>query len=199
MNRTVIDVSGLPKFAFHHRSIVWWGTMGIIAIEGMMFALIITNYLYLKGRAPQWPPGVFAPGLFWGTLNTVVLIVSALPNHFAKLAAERMDLRKVRLWMSIALVLALAFNVIRIYEFQSLNVWWDENAYGSVVWTLLGFHTVHILTDFFDSSVLLLLFFTGPLSESHFVDVSENSMYWYFVVISWLPIYALIYIAPRIA
>jgi cytochrome c oxidase subunit III len=199
MTRAVIDVSALPKFAFHHRSIVWWGTMGIIAIEGMMFALMMTNYLYLKGRSPQWPPGQFSPDLFWGTVNTVVMLASAIPNHLTKLAAERMDLRKVRLWMSLALLLALAFNIIRIFEFQSLNVWWDENAYGSVVWTLLGFHTVHILTDFLDSAFLLVLFVTGPMTESHFVDVSENSMYWYFVVVSWLPIYALIYLAPRLS
>lgn len=78
-------------------------------------------------------------------------------------------------------------------------MWWDTNAYGSVTWTLLGFHTVHILTDFLDSAVLAVLMFTGPLQEKRFVDVSENAMYWYFVVASWLPIYALIYFAPRVA
>jgi heme/copper-type cytochrome/quinol oxidase subunit 3 len=29
--------------------------------------------------------------------------------------------------------------------------------------------------------------------------VAENSMYWYFVVLSWIPIYAVIYIAPRVS
>ena len=29
-----------------------------------------------------------------------------------------------------------------------------------------------------------------------FVDVSENALYWYFVVWSWLPIYAVVYGAP---
>ena len=199
MKRAVLDVSHLPGFAFHHRSIVWWGTMGIIVIEGMMFALLITSYLYLKGRSPQWPPGVFAPDPLWGTVNLLLLLASALPNHLAKRAAERLDLRGIRLWMSIALGVALAFNVVRIFEFQSLNVWYDENAYGSIVWMLLGFHTAHILTDFLDSSVLLVLMFVGPIEESHFVDVAENSMYWYFVVISWLPIYAVIYLVPRFA
>jgi heme/copper-type cytochrome/quinol oxidase subunit 3 len=39
--------------------------------------------------------------------------------------------------------------------------------------------------------------FTGPLEGKRFVDVSENAMYWYFVVLSWLPIYAVAYWAPR--
>ena len=199
MRRAAIDVERLPPFAFHHRSIVWWGTMGMIAIEGTMFAMLITSYLYLKGRAPHWPPGHFPPDLFWGTLNTVVLLASAIPNQLTKTAAEHLQLRRVRFWLALALGFGLVFNVIRIFEFQSLNVWWDENAYGSIVWTLLGFHTVHILTDFVDSAVLLVLLFIGPIEESHLVDVSENSLYWYFVVLSWLPIYAVIYLAPRIS
>jgi heme/copper-type cytochrome/quinol oxidase subunit 3 len=195
----VINVAPLPRVAFGHRSILWWATMGIIAIEGTMFALVIVSYLYIKGRNPHWAPGVFPPALLWGTVNTIVLLASAVPNQMAKKSAEKMDLPGVQLWMIVCLAFAVAFNVIRIFEFKSLNVWWDTNAYGSVAWTLLGFHTVHIFTDFLDSAVLAVLMFTGPLEEKRFVDVSENSMYWYFVVISWLPIYALIYFAPRLA
>ena len=199
MSRDVIDVGRLPAYAFGQRSLIWWGTMGMIAIEGTMFAMLIAAYLYLKGRAPHWPPGQFPPALLWGTLNLFLMIASGVPNHLAKRAAEARQLRKTRLWMAVALSVALAFNVVRVFEFRALNVWWDENAYGSVVWTLLGFHTFHIITDFFDSLVLLALLFIGPIEESHFVDVADNAMYWYFVVVSWIPIYAVIYIAPRIS
>ncbi len=195
----VINVEKMPRFAFGHRSVLWWSTMGLLVIEGMAFALVITSYLYIKGRNPHWAPGVFPPDLRWGSLNTLVLLVSCVPNHLAKKAAEKLDLRGVRLWMVVCIVLAAVFNVIRVFEFRHLNVWWDTNAYGSVVWTLLGFHTVHIVTDFIDTVVLAVIMFVGPLEERRFVDVSENAFYWYFVVISWLPIYALIYFAPRVA
>jgi cytochrome c oxidase subunit I+III len=173
--------------------------MGIIAIEGTMFALVITNYLYLKGREPHWPPGVFPPDLVWGTLNTVLLLASLVPNQLAKSSAEALDLSRTRLWLVVGILFAIGFNLLRIWEFRSLNVWWDTNAYGSVVWTLLGFHTVHVLTDLLDTVVITVLLFTGPLEEKRFVDVSENSMYWYFVVLAWLPIYVVIYLAPRVA
>jgi heme/copper-type cytochrome/quinol oxidase subunit 3 len=199
MSRTAVDVSRLPGFAFHHRNLIWWGTAGLIAIEGSAFALMIVTYLYLKGRSPQWPPGHFPPAIFWGTVNTVVLLLSGAPNHLAKRAAERLDLRKVWLWMGVSLLFAAAFNIIRIFEFQSLNVWWDDNAYGSVVWMLLGLHTTHILTDFVDTAALFVLMLVGPIAEARFVDVSENAMYWWFVVLSWLPIYAVIYLVPRFA
>jgi heme/copper-type cytochrome/quinol oxidase subunit 3 len=197
MTPAVVDVSRLPQFGFHHRSLLWWGTMAMIAIEGTVFALTIMSYLYLKGRTPQWPPSHFPPYAFWGTVNTVVLLLSALPNQLAKRAAERLDLRGIWLWMGIALAFGVAFNIIRIFEFQSLNVWWDENAYGSVVWLLLGLHTTHTLTDVIDTAVLYVLMIVGPIGESRFVDVSENALYWWFVVLSWLPIYAVIYFVPR--
>ena len=86
---------------------------------------------------------------------------------------------------------------MRGFEFTTLNVRWDTNAYGSVVWLLLGLHTTHLITDTVDTVVLAVLFFTGPLEGKRFVDVSENALYWYFVVVSWLPIYAVIYWVPR--
>lgn len=193
-----LDVSALPTYAFGHRSLMWWATMGMIAIEGMAFALAISSYLYLKGRMPHWPEGAPPPGMFWGTVNVVILVVSAWPNLLAQKAAERFDLGGVRVWMAVALVFALAFNIVRFLEFRQLDVRWDTNAYGSVTWFLLGLHTVHVLTDFLDSTVLAAVMFCGRLDENRFVDVSENAMYWNFVVVSWLPIYAVIYLAPRI-
>ena len=75
---------------------------------------------------------------------------------------------------------------------------WDRDAYGSIVWLLLGLHTTHIVTDFLDSAVLTVLMFIGPIEEKRFVDVEENAVYWYFVVLAWLPIYGVIYWAPRL-
>ena len=33
-----IDVSGLPDYAFGHRSRLWWGTAGFIVIDSTAFA-----------------------------------------------------------------------------------------------------------------------------------------------------------------
>jgi cytochrome c oxidase subunit I+III len=199
MKPRAIDVSQLPEYAFGHRNIMWWGGASLMVIEGMMFALLFVSYLYLKGRSPEWPPGYFAPALFWGTLNTAILLASAVPNQLAKKAAERMDLRALRLWLGIVIGFAVVFSIIRVFEFRALNVWWDSNAYGSIVWLLLAFHTTHLITDLLDSVAFEVLLFTGPLKPPHFVDAAENSLYWDYVVITWLPVYAFIYLAPRLA
>jgi cytochrome c oxidase subunit I+III len=195
--RAALDVSPLPTYAFGHRSVLWWGTISMIAIEAMAFALVISGYLYLKGRMPHWPDGVPNPGLFWGTVNLVIMLVSAVPNELTKRAAERFDRGAVKLWIVISALFALAFTIIRFFEFSTLNVRWDTNAYGSITWVLLGFHTVHVLTDLLDTGVLAAIMFAGPVDEHRFVDVSENAFYYYFVILTWLPIYGVLYLAPR--
>jgi heme/copper-type cytochrome/quinol oxidase subunit 3 len=194
-----LDVATLPPGAFGSRSIVWWGTLGMMLIEGTAFALAIGSYFFLRTRMPSWPPdGVAPPSLVWGTVNTLVLLVSLIPNELAKRAGERIDLRAVRLWLFVCLAFGVAFNAVRVLEFLSLNVLWNHDSYGSIVWLLLGLHTTHIATDVADTGVLTALMCIGPIEERRFVDVSENSMYWYFVVLTWLPIYAVIYWAPRL-
>jgi heme/copper-type cytochrome/quinol oxidase subunit 3 len=177
---------------------MWWGTLGIVLIEGAAFALAIGAYFYLRTRMPAWPPdGVAPPALLWGSVNTALLIASAIPNELTKRAAERVDLRGVRVWLVVCLAFAVGFNVVRVFEFRALNVLWNSDAYGSIVWLLLGLHTTHIVTDFLDSTVLTALMLFGPVEERRFVDVEENAVYWYFVVAAWLPIYGVIYWAPR--
>lgn len=194
---TSLDVAGLPSYAFSHRSLMWWGTLGLMAIESTVFALTVMAYFYLRSHSATWPMTADPPDLLWGTLNTAIMLASLVPNHFAKRAGERQDLVGVRVWLWLGILFGVAFLVVRAYEFAGLNVRWDSSAYGSVVWMLLGLHTTHLVTDVFDSIVLGVLFFTGPLQGKRYTDVSENAFYWYFVVFSWLPIYLVIYWGAR--
>jgi heme/copper-type cytochrome/quinol oxidase subunit 3 len=192
-----LDVGELPTVVFGHRSLMWWGTLGMMAIEGTVFGLAIMAYFYLRSHQDTWPISSRPPDLLWGTLNTGVMLASFLPAHLAKKAAERLDLRGVRVWLLASVVFGVVFAVVRGFEFAALNTRWDSSAYGSVVWLLLGLHTTHIVTDLIDTVVLAVLFFTGPLDGKRYVDVSENSFYWYFVVATWIPIYLVIYWGAR--
>jgi heme/copper-type cytochrome/quinol oxidase subunit 3 len=194
-----LDVRELPTIVFSHRSLMWWGTLGMMAIEATVFALAVMAYFYLRSHSATWPLSAMPPDLFWGTLNTVVMLASFVPAHLAKKEAEALRLRGVRLWLVVGVLFGVVFTGLRVMEFAALNCRWDSSAYGSVVWLLLGLHTTHIVTDLVDTAVLAVLFFTGPLDGKRFVDVSENSFYWYFVVGTWLPIYLVIYWGARAA
>ena len=195
--RPVIDVSRLPHTGFGASSLVWWGTFGLIAIEGTMFAILIACYFYLRTRVSDWPPGIDNPKLLPGTINLLIFILSGFPNQWIKKVAQKLDLRATRIGLLIISAVAVINLLIRVFEFPALQCWWDSNAYGSVVWTLLGLHTLHLFTDSFDTWVLTVLMFIGPVQRKRFMDASENSDYWWFVVLTWIPIYLVIYWAPR--
>jgi cytochrome c oxidase subunit III len=195
--RAELDVSRLPTYAFGHHSLMWWGTLGMILIEATVFLMAIVTYFYLRELTPEWPPAGAPPALLFGTINTLVLLLSAIPNQWTKHVAEKQDLRKVRIGLVTCLAFSAVFLIVRALEFGALNTRWDQNAYGSAVYALMVLHTIHLITDVIDSIVLAVLMFTGPLEGRRFVDVSENALYWWFVVGSWLPIYATVYLAPR--
>jgi cytochrome c oxidase subunit III len=121
-----------------------------------------------------------------------------IPNEMARRAAGRLDLQAVRRSLLWCMAFSLAFLAVRALEFTALNCEWDDDAYGSAVWMMMGLHTLHLVTDTWDSAVLAVLMYTGPVDGKRFVDVSENAVYWYFVVGSWLPIYATVYFGARI-
>lgn len=197
--RPVLDVAPLPDYGFGPRMLMWWGTLGFVTLEGMAFALAIGAYLFLAYHGQEWPIAAAPPNPVPATLLTLLLLFSLVPNALLKRRAERQDMPSVRLWLLIMCLLGLAPLAVRAFEFANLNVRWDANAYGSILWTMLGLHTAHLLTDVVDTLVLTVLMFTRHgHSGTRFSDVTDNCFYWSFVVLSWLPIYALVYWAPRL-
>ena len=197
MNGRTLDVAALPDHAFGHKGLIWWGTVGFMVIEGSMFVMAVAAYFVLRTRVDAWPPSLPDPDATLGTVNALVLLASVLPNHLAKRAAEAFDLRRVRLIMPIMLIFGIVFVTIRVFEFGSLGCRWDDNAYASIVWFIMGIHSLHLATDVIDTGVLTALMYTGHVEPRRFVDVSENALYWDFVVVSWIPIYLVIYFGPR--
>jgi heme/copper-type cytochrome/quinol oxidase subunit 3 len=193
------DLSALPLHGMGTASVTWWGTAAFMLIEGTGFALALAVYLYLMSLAATWPIDAKRPDLLPGTLVTLLLLASVVPNVLVSRWAGRQELHKVRIGMLVMSVLGIAPLIVRIFEFPALNISWDTNAYGSVVWTLLGLHTTHIITDLVDTLVLAVLMFTRHGDNlRRFGDVQDNAMYWNFVVAAWLPIYACIYWIPRL-
>jgi cytochrome c oxidase subunit 3 len=197
--RFVGDASQLPDHAFGPRSTTWWGVCGFIAIEGAGFALAFAAYFFLMAQEKQWPASAFPPDLLWGTLTTALLLLSEIPNVWLKRVAEAEDLPKVRIGLVIMSLIVLPIFATRAFEFVHLNVAWDRSAYASITWALLTLHTFHLITDWVDTLVLTALMHTKHGAKGRrFVDTSENALYWHFVAISWVLVYAVAYWAPRL-
>jgi heme/copper-type cytochrome/quinol oxidase subunit 3 len=196
----VRDLSDLPSSASGPRHLVWWGNIGFMLIEGTGFAIAAAAYLYLMTQASQWPPaGDHLPGLLWSGVFTAGMVLSELVSMWVLRCVHSKHVAGVR-WGTAALAAIAALLLIpRGFEFSHLGVQWYQDAYGSAIWMLLLLHTTHIITECGESMVLAVWFFTHEIGDDQFADAEDNSNYWTFVVLAWLPLYALIYWAPRLA
>jgi heme/copper-type cytochrome/quinol oxidase subunit 3 len=194
------DLAALPTHKFGTSSLTWWGIIGFMVIEGAAFGVVIAAYFFLMGQGQGWPPAAGRPPtLLAGTAFTILILLTEIPNTRVKKAARAHDIETVRKLLPLMAGIGVVLLAIRGFEFNSLNIKWTDNAYGSVIWALLLLHTTHILTDWYDTLVLAALVHT-PLGDEgrRFEDVDENSMYWRYVWLLWVPIYAMIYWFPRL-
>jgi heme/copper-type cytochrome/quinol oxidase subunit 3 len=195
-----IDVGHLPNSAFGTRAPIWWGTTMLLAIEGTMFGMLLVTYLYLMREQPAWPPGdTPPPDLTASILMLALLGASLVPNLWLRRLAENHAPKgPIRFAMGSLIVVCAAIVVARVFEFRSLHCWWSDHAYGSIVWTILGMHTGHVVSSTLENVILLVLVETQELDEHRRVDLTVNSLYWNFVVGSWVPMWALVYVVPRL-
>ena len=158
--------------------------------------LPVAAYLYIAWLNPDWPLGARASRPVPGTVSAA-LVASAIPDAFAD------GLPGVRTSGGAAFSVLMSSSAsppacCAASNFTPLNVRWDDNAYGSLLWFVLGLHTTHLLCDVIDTLVLTALMFSKHAKGKRFSDIEDNGMFWNFVVVAWLPLYALLYWFPRI-
>ncbi len=204
--RAVIDVSELPHHEFDTYDPVWWGNNFLLTIETSMFAILIATYFYLRQNFSLWPPPVAQltatlqplPLLSYGTANTILLLIGCFPMVLTDLSARRGNKALSQVGLLIAVVIGIAAVVLRGFEFTAFYFYWDSNAYGSIVWFLLGMHMLHLLVLTSEAVLLTIWIFTREYDMKHRVDIVTVAIYWYWVVAIWLLIYGVIYFTPRL-
>ena len=88
--------------------------------------------------------------------------------------------------------------MLRLFEFASLNCVWYEHSYASITWALLFMHALHLFTTCGETAMLSVYCLTKPLDRKHRADIQVNSVYWYFVLISWFVVFAIVWLAGRV-
>lgn len=199
MERVVtMDVSGLSPYTDGPRAPLWWGFVGMITIESTVFGSLIASYFYLRAGASVWPPsGTEAPELLLPTVNTVILLLSSVAMHRADKAITRGD-QRTRSWLLVSLTFGLAFLVLKYIEYRDVPSPWDESAYGSMVWTIIGFHTAHVCALLLKTAIIAALAGRGYFNDRRRVGITANGLYWHFVVVVWIPLYVVLYWVPRL-
>jgi cytochrome c oxidase subunit 3 len=166
-------------------------------IEGSTLFVCAVSYFYLRRNFSTWPPEhVFRPNLIIPTIQAALMLGSNIPMVAADRASRRLDVQGVRTGFLVCSVLAVIMTVLRWFEFRSLNVGWDSNAYGSAAWATLTAHGTLLLLETAETLAFTVLLFKGPIEERDLAGASDNALYWYFMTGVWLPLYVVVFLSP---
>lgn len=194
----VLDATDLTRTAGDQRHPLWWGFLGMIAIEATVFTTLIVSYFYLKMGSGAWPPRpIPLPELALPTINTVILLASSASMHWADTRIKAGEERKLAMGITVSVVLAITFLALKAYEYTAqVHYRWDDHAYGSIVWTIIGFHSAHVVALVLKSVIVATLAWRRYFSQEWRLAITVNGIYWHFVVAVWIPLYVVLYLSP---
>ncbi len=193
----------LPAHYEGPRAFGWWGMVWLIATEATLFALLLASYFYLRFRyGPPWPPeGIEDPKLALPLVMTAILWSSSVPVHLAEQGIKAGSQRRLRRGLAAGFVLGATFLVL------TLAVEWPEtlrefgpttNAYGSLFFTITGFHAAHVLVGLLFNLWTQARARQGAFDEHRHLTVQNFAMYWHFVDTVWAFVLLTIYLSPRL-
>ncbi|MBM9596002.1 cytochrome c oxidase subunit 3 [Roseitranquillus sediminis] len=178
---------------------LWWGVAGAVAIEAAVVANLLTSYFYLMAQNEVWPPeGVAPPDLLWATIVLFVLPLSSLTMWWAGVGSDRNRKTQLALGVTASVALATLALGIRALQIDAFDIRWDQHAYGSIVWTITGFHFTHVVSAILGTAVVSVLAWMDYFTSERQLGVVVDTLYWYFVAGVFLPIYLVLYWAPRL-
>ena len=192
-----IDVTDLPTTACGSRSPLWWAEMLTIMILSAIVATLIATYLYLRIGVSNWPgPDSTPPSMLLPTICFVALIITAAFVYSASRAAQHGDRRRATCGLAITFALAIVLLVLRLSAFSELGFKWYSSVYGSLVWVIMGFHTILTIAATVWTGILLGMTVGRNGTEQQQMGIEINALYWGFLALSWIPFYVLLFVYP---
>jgi heme/copper-type cytochrome/quinol oxidase subunit 3 len=162
------------------------GILGVLvfaATEATLFGTLIATYFYLRLNADRWPPqGVEAPAVALPVALTAALVLTTAPVLLAAVAAARG--RRGAAWLLVlgaTVVQAgyLAWQIVLYFDDLSKFAP-DETTYGSIYFTLLGTHHIHVAIGLL-LDVWVLMRLAAGLTSYRVTTVRVVAVYWVLV------------------
>ena len=173
------------------------GMLLFIASEVMFFGGLFATYFNARASvAPEpWepPPGGELDMALAGVL-TAILISSSFTMQFGVWAIRRGDTGKLKMWTGITLVLGLLFLAGQLYDYSQLGFGIADGIFGTVFYTLTGFHGAHVFGGAVGLTIILARAMQGQFSGRNHVAVEAVSIYWHFVDVVWIAVFSTIYV-----
>jgi cytochrome c oxidase subunit 3 len=171
------------------------GMLLFIISEVMIFGAFFTAYFFIRvvGGA-EWPAeGTELPKLIAG-INTAILVSSSFTLHWAESSIKKGNRFGLQAGITTTLLLGVTFLFIQINEYVHIGFSPQDHAQGSIFYGLTGLHGAHVFIGLTLLAFVTIRAFRGHYSPAEHRGVEVPGIYWHFVDVMWIVVYASVYL-----
>ena len=171
------------------------GMLLFIISEVMVFAAFFTAYFFIRVvQGAEWPAaGTELPVAIAG-VNTAILLSSSLTLHWALVSIKNDDRNGFRAGILLTTLLGATFLFIQINEYVHIGFAPQDHAQGTIFYGLTGLHGAHVAIGLLLLLSVSIRAFRGHFSAKEHRGVEIPGIYWHFVDVMWIVVYATIYV-----
>ncbi|HWH04909.1 MAG TPA: cytochrome c oxidase subunit 3 [Gaiellaceae bacterium] len=173
------------------------GMLLFIASEAMLFGAFFTAYFFVRvvnPQAPEWPLDPFHLPVYVAGVNTLVLVASSFTMHWALQSIKRGNRAGLQAGLVLTFLMGLAFLITQAVEYARIGFNPADGAFGTIFYGLTGLHGAHVFVGLTLLAVATVRAFRGHFTPEHHHGVEIPGIYWHFVDVMWIVVYATIYL-----
>jgi cytochrome c oxidase subunit 3 len=175
-----------------YKMLLWFGMMSVV----MIFAGLTSAFVISKSR-PDWISDLAVPKAF--VISTVVLLISSVTFHLAKLSIKKDDRNKTTLFLTVTLGLALAFVWLQFSGFNELfnnglvPTGPDSTITVAFLYAFVIVHVVHLVGGIFALLIIIYNHFKQKYNSTQTLGIELGAMFWHFLDFLWLYLFLFFY------
>jgi len=173
---------------------ILFGTILFLASELLFFGGLFGAYFSLRASTVPWPPLGVELALGPATAGTAILLLSSVTLQAGIRAAERGRAERLRNWTLVSLGLGVLFLAIQAWDWLHLDFELSSHAYGTMFYSMTGFHGLHVLAGLALMLVILGRAARGAYRDGNPLSAHAIAYYWHFVDAVWIALYATLFL-----
>ena len=173
------------------------GMFLFIASEAMLFGSFFTAYFFVRVVNPDaepWPLPPYHLPVFVAGVNTAILVTSSFSMHWALQSIKRGNRNGLKAGLVLTFLMGLAFLLTQMLEYARIGFNPSDGAFGTIFFGLTGLHGAHVFIGLTLLAVAMRRAFQGHFTPEHHQGVEIPGIYWHFVDVMWIVVYATIYL-----
>ncbi len=170
-----------------------------IITDALLFAGLLVGYGFARVASPSWPEQSVAFNMNYITLMTFTLIASSWTMVCAVSASSVGNKRDLKIFLWLTIFGGLSFLGMQVYEWSHFihegarltSNPWGVQQFSTSFFVITGFHGMHVTTGVI---ILLVVAIRSGLGKSTPMGVENAGLYWHFVDLVWVFVFALFYL-----